>query len=35
MRLGWLALIGILIVGYFAGVKFPNTGQAALNKVGL
>jgi hypothetical protein len=28
-------LIAVLLLGYFAGVKFPQTGQSLLAKVGL
>lgn len=35
MKFGWLALVGILVVGYFLGVKAPQVGTNALNAVGL
>lgn len=30
-----IAVVLALAVGYFAGVKYPSTGAAALAKVGL
>ena len=31
----WIFLLFVFVVGYFVGVKFPNTGTTALAQVGM